>query len=72
VVVGPWGYFHFLQGLKAQDLEVITGPQMILDRRMSLLLDPKEKYKSIWNRYAHTVQRSDLGSVSSVYELLYP
>jgi hypothetical protein len=63
------GNFIFSQGLKAQGLNVITGSQMIPNRRLAQVLDPEEKYKSIWNRYAHVVFQSEPGQVHPVYEL---
>ncbi len=66
------GAFVFSQGLKAQGLEVITGSQMIPDRKLSHLLDPQEKYKNIWNRYAHVVLRSNPEKISPEYELGTP
>lgn len=66
------GAFVFSQGLKAQGLEVITGSQMIPNRKMARLLDPQGKYEDVWNRYAHVVLRSDPGRVDPVYELRTP
>lgn len=66
------GAFVFSQGLKAQGLEVVTGSQLIPNRKMARLLDPQGKYENVWNRYAHVVLRSDPGRVRAVYELRTP
>ena len=66
------GDFVFSQGLKAQGLEVVTGSQLIPNRRTAQLLDPRGQYTNTWNRYAHVALRSDPGRASPVYELLTP
>lgn len=66
------GAFVFSQGLKAHGLEVITGSQMVPNRRTANLLDPQGKYESIWNRYAQVALRSDPGRVNPIYELRSP
>jgi hypothetical protein len=66
------GNFIFSQGLKAQGLTVITGSQMIPNRKVTRVLDPQQKYKSIWNRYAHVAFESEPGRAYPVYELRSP
>lgn len=66
------GDFVLSQGLKAHGLEVITGSQMIPNRQVSQVLDPQDRFKDTWNRYAHVVLRSDPGRTMPVYELLHP
>lgn len=47
------------QGLKAKGLTVLTGSQMVPNKKLAAVLDPHGTYEAIWNRYAHVVMQSD-------------
>ena len=55
VVVGD---FILSQGLKAHGLDVISGSQLVPNERFSRVLDPRRRWDSVWNRYAHVVYAS--------------
>ncbi len=48
-----YGDTELAQGFKSQGLQVLNGTQYAPRLQWLNILDPKQQYKQVWNRYAH-------------------
>lgn len=69
VVIGD---FVFSQGLKARGLDVISGSQLVPNRTVASVLDPRGRSADVWNRYAHVVYASTPGAAAPTFKVNQP